>query len=53
MISGKMCGVDILQHMKRLWPRLDIEEWAALILFAFAAAALLDEFTRWLGTPPT
>ena len=44
-----MCGVTILQHMKRLWPRLEMTEWAAILLFACASAALLDEFSRWLS----
>ena len=42
-----------MHAMKRHWPRLDADGWAVLIALAFAAAALLDEFTRWLGTPPT
>ena len=48
-IACKMCGVDILHQMKRLWPRLEMTEWAAIILLACASAALLDEFSRWLA----
>ena len=32
-------------------PKMTAEEWALTIALAFAAAAVLDEFTRWLAIP--
>jgi len=33
----------------RLLPRWSVTEWAEIVVLALAAAALLDEWTRWLS----
>ena len=43
--------MDLPRIMSVIVPKMTAEEWAVLIALAFAAAALLDEFTRWLSVP--
>jgi len=37
--------------LRRLIPDMTTQEWAILLTLALAAAAVLDEWVRWLSSP--